>query len=484
MTPSNPAEAGIRKLLENWTIDGGLFANCVKLLPYWTPNGLLQDQAFLDDRQGLMGGRRLTAEVMEQGRPEGLQHMRQAFEVVETTLLADGRKWILGGNEPTVADIDGVWPFEWLMIDPYMAESLPEEFASEEKFPKTFAWVRRFMDEVKTRKTQGPKPTRLDGSAMKERVVGSSTEQEMLTVNDDDPLKLKKGDEVEVYASDYGMSHKDRGILVGLTISEVVIQNSKGLYLHFPRWNYRIERVQPPKTSPSSAPKTPSLRLIYHHASPFARKVFLLAHELGLEQAITLQKVVVCPIPFPGWSDDNDEVAASNPMAKIPCLLSSDLNGGLYDSRVICDYLENLALVTRKKDSRYWQLKALGACADGVMDAAILIVYEKRIREPRGLKLDEWIGGQRTKMLRGLDRFESAAKEELLIEPPSNGPASADGVAIVVAVATMDQMEFLGINWREGRPELAKWFSKWAGRQSFQQTTPEKEWNAGGSSKI
>jgi len=228
------------------------------------------------------------------------------------------------------------------------------------------------------------------------------------------------------------------------------------------------------------APKLPSMRLIYHHQSPFTRVVFLLAHELNLNQAITLQKVVVCPIPFPGWSDNNDEVAAVNPMAKIPCLISEEVPGGIYDSRIICDYLENLASVHHKKDPRYWQIHTLGACASGIMDAAVLIGYEKRIREERGLKFDEWIEGQKMKMVRGLDRFEQAAKEGLLRNPP-NAPASADDVAVVVAVAMMDQMEFLGIKWRESRPALVKWFVTWEVRKSFQQTLPGKDWTSASS---
>jgi glutathione S-transferase len=487
MAPSSPAEHGIRRLLEGFSVDGGLFANCVKLLPYWTPNGLLSDQKFLDDRQGLMGGRRMTAELMEAGRPEGLQHMRQAFEIFETTFLADGRKWILGGEEPTTADVDAVWPFEWLIVDPHMVECLPEEYASEQKFPKTFAWVRRFMEEVKERKGKRSKPSKLNGGEMKQRVANAGAVQSTSFI-ENDPLKLKKGDKVEVYPADYGMSHKDVGILVGLSMTEVVIRNSKGLHVHFPRWNFRIDRVKSAKPAPPAsnlstplAPKLPKMRLIYHPQSPFTRVVFLLAHELGVNQAITLQKVVVCPIDYPGWSDNNEEVANFNPMAKIPCLVSEEVPGGIYDSRIISDYLENLASVFHKKDSRYWQMHTLGACASGIMDAAVLIAYEKRIREERGLKFDEWIEGQKTKMVRGLDRFEQAAKEGLLRDPPS-GPASADDVSVVVAVAMMDQMEFLGIKWRESRPALAKWFGMWEERKSFQKTSPGKDWT-GASSK-
>ncbi|KAF2241765.1 hypothetical protein BU26DRAFT_170031 [Trematosphaeria pertusa] len=74
------------------------------------------------------------------------------------------------------------------------------------------------------------------------------------------------------------------------------------------------------------------MRLISHHGSPYTRKVYMLALELGLAQHITLQKVVVCPIPFPGWSDNNEDVAVYNPMAKIPCLVPEDVPDGIFDS--------------------------------------------------------------------------------------------------------------------------------------------------------
>ncbi|KAI8937468.1 hypothetical protein NX059_005188 [Plenodomus lindquistii] len=72
LTPSTPAEIGVQKLLENWTVDGGIFTSAVKCMPYWAEDSLLQNKAFLDDRQTLMGGRRMSAESMERQRPEGL----------------------------------------------------------------------------------------------------------------------------------------------------------------------------------------------------------------------------------------------------------------------------------------------------------------------------------------------------------------------------------------------------------------------------
>jgi glutathione S-transferase len=486
---SRPSDAGVRALFESWTVDGGIFANAVRLMPYWVADGMLQDKAFLDDRQKLSGGRRMTKEAMEAGRPDGLQNIRQAFEMLEKTFLADGRDWVLATKEPSVADIDAVWPFEWIVVDRFMRQGLLEVGFGEQKYPRVYAWVKRFMSVVEERKKACEKPTTLDGATMAMQVLSASSQTDDIGFISDDPLDLKKGDQVEVYPADYGQMGKSLGALVGLSTSEVVIKNDKGLHLHFPRWNFSIKKLVTSTPTIPANPKTtiPKMRLIYHPVSPFSRKVYFLAHELNLAKHITLQKVVVCPVPFPGWSDNNADVSAHNPMTKIPCLISDDVPDGIYDSNVICEYLEHIASATRTKDTRYWQLHTLHACANGIMDAAVLITYELRIRKAKGILLEEWLEGQKQKIVRGLDRLEDAVKGGVLPDPSAE-PASADEVAIAVATAMTGQMGYLGIDWKDGRPKLEAWVKKWEGRQSFVESSPTREWGVeekkNGGSKI
>ncbi|KAH7405688.1 hypothetical protein DE146DRAFT_649424 [Phaeosphaeria sp. MPI-PUGE-AT-0046c] len=472
---STPAEEGLRKLLESFSVDGGVFANAVKLMPYWADSGMLQNKVFLDDRQQLSGGWRMTKGVMEAARPGGLQQIRQVFDLFERTFLADGRDWVLGTQEPTVADIDAVWPFEWLIIDRNMKESLPEEYVNDKTYPKVYDWVRRFMARVEEKKKSCPVPITLDGETMVSQTMSVSSSVDDIGFIEDDPLAYKKGDKVQVFPSDYGQVGVSQGAIVGLSTNEVVIQNDKGLHLHFPRWNFSIKRMPSNPTGASLQKQIPKMRLIYHPASPYTRKVFMLAHELDLAKHITLQKVVVCPVPFPGWSDNNGDVSVYNPMTKIPCLVPDDVPDGVFDSKAICEYLENLAATTRTKDAKYWQLRTLHACADGMMDAAVLIAYEVRIRKERGLFFEEWMEGQKQKIIRGLDRLESAAKSGVLPEP-GNAPASADEIAVAVATAMTVQMGYLGIEWKEGRPKLQEWMKKWETRPSFEKTPPTKDW--------
>lgn len=479
LTPSTPAERGIQKLLENWTVDGGIFGAAVKCMPYWSSTSLLQNKAFVDDRQALTGGRRMSAESMEKGRPEGLAALRVAFEMLERTFFADGREWLLGGEGPTTADIDAVWPFEWMAWDGGMEGSLRGGGCGKEDFPRVYAWIRRFMELVQDRKKGCVKPKRLDGEeVVVQRIVGAKDMPETTKFEDDNPLGLTKGETVHVYPSDYGQSGKSTGTLIGLSTNKVVIQNDKGLHLHFPRWNFTIKRSTTPATISKPPTTPPKMTLIYHPFSPYTRKVYMLAHELALHTHMTLHKVVVAPIPIPGWSDNNADVAVYNPMAKIPCLVTHDVPNGLFDSRIICDYLEYMAGVRKTLDAGYWQRRALHAAADGIMDAAVLITYEFRIRKERGLYFGEWVEGQKSKIERILDRFESAVAAGILpVRVPGGGSPSADEVAVAVAVASTQAMGYVGVEWSRGRPGLVTWMGMWEGRQSFVDTPPTRDWN-------
>lgn len=148
------------------------------------------------------------------------------------------------------------------------------------------------------------------------------------------------------------------------------------------------------------------MKLIYHPLSPFSRKVYILALELHLARSITLSKVVVAPVFSPGWSDNNADVsAAGNPIAKIPTLVVDDFPDGdesvaIFDSKFICEYLLQRAGVGEEDQGtkRYWLEKAVHAACDGMMDAEILVIYEERLREGRGLMWRPWVDGQREKV--------------------------------------------------------------------------------------
>ena len=71
--------------------------------------------------------------------------------------------------------------------------------------------------------------------------------------------------------------------------------------------------------------------------SPFARKVLVLAHELGVREQISLQDTD---------PHSDESLRSANPLCKIPTLILDD-GRALYDSRVICEYLLTLGDASR-----------------------------------------------------------------------------------------------------------------------------------------
>ncbi len=147
--------------------------------------------------------------------------------------------------------------------------------------------------------------------------------------------------------------------------------------------------------------------------SPFGRKVRMAAEVLGLMDRITL--VPANPL------DEADTLRKQNPLGKIPCLIAAD-GTPIYDSGVIIEYLDQIAggarLIPAGGRARIEALTR-ARLADGITEAAILVVYEGRFRDP-GAQSERWLTHQRGKILRALAAFEAA--------PPD--PAKTDIVAI------------------------------------------------------
>jgi len=225
------------------------------------------------------------------------------------------------------------------------------------------------------------------------------------------------------------------------------------------------------------------LKLIYHPLSPYSRKVYVLALELNLASEITLDKVVVAPVYYPGWSDNNSDVAAAgNPIAKIPTLVVDDFPGrdggsvGIFDSKFICEYLLQRAGIKEDQSSkRYWQEKAVHAASDGITDAEILVIYEERLREEKGLKWQPWVDGQREKVMRGFDFLEKMAGEGVIGVKTGDEKVSLAEVAAAVCLSFFDARQ---VDWRKGRSELEKFYQSWEKRESFVRavSTREADW--------
>ena len=199
------------------------------------------------------------------------------------------------------------------------------------------------------------------------------------------------------------------------------------------------------------------MKLYHSPASPYVRKVMVLIAEAGISDIET--------VPVSGTPTAPDAgLIERNPLGKIPALERSD-GPTLYDSRVICQFLNAQAGAGLYPAApRLWDTLTVEATADGILDAAVLMVYESRIR-PEDKRYAPWVEGQWAKIDRALDALESRWMETL------DGPITIAQIAVGVAMGYLD-FRLADRNWRQGRPRLAVWDAHFATRPSMQATRP------------
>ncbi len=196
----------------------------------------------------------------------------------------------------------------------------------------------------------------------------------------------------------------------------------------------------------------------------------MLAHELKLLDRILLEIVYVAPVEYPGWSECNDLVAKHNPLGKMPTLVLDDPSIAVFDSGTICDYLVSLAsendVEPKTGGNNEWLQKTIHACADGILDAENLVVYETKIR-PEHMRYEKWIDGQRLKIFRSLDYLERQAEGGALRLRQPQETARLDEIAVAAAIGFL---EIRGVEWRKGRVSLKEWFNNFKTRTCYRET--------------
>jgi glutathione S-transferase len=204
------------------------------------------------------------------------------------------------------------------------------------------------------------------------------------------------------------------------------------------------------------------MRLHHSQRSPYARKVVVLVHEAGIIAQVELIQSNASPVAL------NSALIGDNPLGKIPCLLTAS-GEALYDSRVICEYLDSLhaghKLFPHEGPARWVALRRQ-ALADGVCDASLLARYETFLR-PKDRQWDDWLSGQTQKVNRALDALEREVESFAVL--PDIGQ-----IAVAVALGYRD-FRFPDDDWRASRPALAAWYERFAARPSMQATRPPAE---------
>jgi len=201
------------------------------------------------------------------------------------------------------------------------------------------------------------------------------------------------------------------------------------------------------------------MKLYISSASPFARKVRLVSHEAGLASRIEEIPTAVSPVKA------NTALAASNPLMKVPTLVT-DEGFALFDSPVICEYLDSLNAGRKlfpAPGAARWTALRQQAVADGILDAAIGVRYQTALA-PKELQWIDWQDGQRTKWKQALDFLESDA--QALTGEPTIGSLS-----VAATLAWLD-FRYGADDWRNGRPALAAWLASFAQRPSMKATLP------------
>lgn len=199
------------------------------------------------------------------------------------------------------------------------------------------------------------------------------------------------------------------------------------------------------------------MKLRYSPTSPYVRKVMVTAIETG-----QLGKIKIEPANV--WAVDSD-IGKENPLGKVPAL-HTDGGEVLFDSPVICEYLDSLhagqKLLPPSGGAR-WRALRLQALSDGILDAAILRRLESQ--RPPEKQSQDWIERQKRAVNRALDALEAEADT-------LEGPLTLGTVAVGCACGYLD-LRFAAERWRQGRPKLAAWYEKTAKRKSFLDTVPK-----------
>ncbi|RAI03768.1 glutathione S-transferase [Acuticoccus sediminis] len=199
------------------------------------------------------------------------------------------------------------------------------------------------------------------------------------------------------------------------------------------------------------------LALYWGSASPFVRKVMVVAHELGLEDAIEIRDSAANPI------ERDTRIQEFNPLAKVPAARTED-GTLLYDSRVICEFLDAEAgggLFPPPGPARWTALRRQ-ALADGLLDAALLVRYEMLIR-PAAHQWPLWISKQHEKVADALDAMAA--------DLPADGCRDIGAITYACALGWLC-FRFPDLAWQAGRSELADWHARFEMRPAMLATRP------------
>jgi glutathione S-transferase len=191
--------------------------------------------------------------------------------------------------------------------------------------------------------------------------------------------------------------------------------------------------------------------------SPFVRMTVVTAHEVGLGGKV---EHIVEPVKP---TEVNARLSKLSPIGKIP-ILETDHGHGVFDSRVIIEYLCHVAgnstLIPDDGVKRF-RVLTLQALGQGLSDSAVAYRYEVAVR-PKGLQWEDWMTRTVARINASLDDLESNWLDTL-------SEVNAGAIAVAVTLCYLD-FRLGDLNWRGGRPKLAAWHETFCSRDSMKKT--------------
>jgi len=201
------------------------------------------------------------------------------------------------------------------------------------------------------------------------------------------------------------------------------------------------------------------MKLHWSPRSPFVRKVMIFAHEVGLAARIELIRTVVA------MSQANCELLRINPIGKIPTLIT-DEGEALFDSTVICEYLDSLHGGPRyfpQAPRERWRALRWHALGDNMLDN--LILWRNEILRPKAQQSPEMLAALEAKIRSSLAFLDTQAA------PLGQTPIGIGHVGIATALGYLD-FRFPRMAWRDEHPGVAAWYETFSQRPSIRNTLP------------
>jgi glutathione S-transferase len=201
------------------------------------------------------------------------------------------------------------------------------------------------------------------------------------------------------------------------------------------------------------------MKLHWSPRSPFVRKVMIFAHEVGLAGRIELIRTPVA------MSQANRELLRVNPVGKIPTLIT-DEGEALFDSTVICEYLDSLhggPQYFPQAARERWRALRWHALGDNMLDN--LIIWRNETLRPKAQQSPEMLTALETKIRSSLAYLDAEATAL------GKAPIGIGHVGVGTALGYLD-FRFPALAWRDGHPDIAAWYGTFSQRPSIRNTLP------------